>query len=83
MVTGKIPFEGEAWRNEWMDDVLCKGQAFQAERTASIKDGKRRATWQGAWQGWSQTRDFMGRGLGNETSRGWRQECETRSFKTA
>ena len=50
MVTGKIPFEGEAWRNEWMDEVLCKGQAFQAERTASIKDGKRRATWQGAWQ---------------------------------
>lgn len=40
MVTGKIAFEGEAWRSEWMDDVLCKGQAFQAERTASIKDGK-------------------------------------------
>lgn len=63
-VTRKIPFEGKAWRNEWMDDVLCKGQAFQAERTASIQDGKRRANLAGSLAGLEPNQRLYGKRVG-------------------
>lgn len=58
-VTGTIPFEGKAWRNEWMDDVLCK-----AERTASIKDGKRRANLAGSLAGLEPNQRRYGKRVG-------------------
>lgn len=74
MVTGKIAFEGEAWRSEWMDDVLCKGQAFQAERRQVLRMGRGRQPGRGlaglelnqrlyGKEGWNETESWVATGV--------------------
>lgn len=52
-----------------MDDALCRGQAFPAERTVSVKGGKRRARLAGRLVGLEPSQRLYEKGGIHETSK--------------